>query len=163
MATAWFLCPYKEDLDPNNPRRVCAMDDFTALITADGGAWRETEILGNRAIVKVRATPATLATIAAAPGVRRIPLARLDDPLSTLTPAQRTAIRNEILNAGYTVEEVTAALPNLTTATLRDVLRFMASRRVKTHFDATTNTFVFDGETRTPNTPDRLDKEILDD
>ena len=81
MALAWFICPYKRmTRDVGGvptpvvpPTRYCAMDDFTALIRADGGDWHETEILGDHALVKVRAAPATLTTINGALGFLRFP------------------------------------------------------------------------------------------
>lgn len=162
MAVAWFLCPYRHDPNPGNPRRWCAMNEFTAQIRADGGDWTESEVLGNQAIVKVRATAGTLTTIAAAPGFRRIPLARLDDPLSSLSAAQRTAIRNELLNAGYTTEEITAALPDLATVTLRQVLRFLASRRREPRYDTGTNTIILDGPIVAGLDPDVLERKVTD-
>jgi hypothetical protein len=145
MAVAWFIAPYKRRLTSSDPTRYCAMDDFTQRIRADGGNWSETEILGDRAIVKVRASIATLTLIAATPTFRRIPLGVLDDPLSSLTLAQRNAIRNEITDAGYSVAELNAVIPNLAAVTLRQVLRFMASRRLKPRYDKVTDTIVIDG------------------
>lgn len=162
---AWFICPYKRDAPlpglPNVPRRYCAMRDFDALITGDGGAWRETEILGDRAIVKVRALPATLSTINAAPGFVRVPLDALDNPLSSLSPAQRTAIRNQLLAAGYTTEEVTARSPNLATNTVGDVLRFLATRRKKPRYDQATDTIVLDGADQPCIPVDTIDQGVL--
>ena len=66
FAVAWFVAPYKNY--PGEPNaRYCAMDDYTAIIVADGGAWDESEINGNQAIVKVRAKQATLDLIASNP------------------------------------------------------------------------------------------------
>ena len=62
MPTAWFICPYKRkdfgspEANRARPTRYCAMDDFTREIRASGGDWSETEIEGDQAIVKVRAT-----------------------------------------------------------------------------------------------------------
>lgn len=159
MAIAWFLCPYvrKPGL---RVMRVCAMDQFTTSIKADGGAWAETEVLGNRAIVKVAASPATLSLIANTPTFRRIPLALLNNPLSSLTARQRTAIKNEILDAGYTLAEIDAALPDLTAVTLRQVLRFLATRRLKPRYDTQTDTIVLDGPAQPCRSVDDLDGAI---
>jgi hypothetical protein len=157
---AWFLCPYVRVMRGSRVTRVCAMDAFTAAIRADGGDWRETEILGDRALVKVRASPATLVTMAGTAGFRRIPLNALNDPLSALTPGQRTAIRTEILDAGYSVAELTAALPDLSVVTLRQVLQFLASRRVKPRYDQSTDTLVFDGPVMACCPVDDLDREV---
>lgn len=161
---AWFICPYKRDTPlpglPHVPRRYCAMRDFNDLITSDGGDWRETEILGDRAIVKVRASPSTLSTINAAPGFVRIPLDAMDNPLSSLSSAQRTAIRNQVLDAGYTNAEVTARFPNLATNTVGDVLRFLATRRKKPRYDAATDTIVLDGADQPCVPIDAIDQRV---
>lgn len=159
MAIAWFLCPYVRK--PGiRVMRVCAMDQFTAPIRTDGGAWSETEVLGDRAIVKVAASPATLSLIASAPTFRRIPLALLDDPLSSLTTGQRTAIKNEILDAGYNLAEIDAALPDLAAVTLRQVLQFLATRRLKPRYDAQTDAIVLDGPIQPCRSVDDLDGAV---
>lgn len=142
---AWFLCLYKLRSVFTN-RRYCAMDDFTAQILADGGDWRETEVLGNAAVVKVRASAATLSTINATAGFTRIPVDRLDDPLSSLTSTQRSAIKNKVLALGYTQPELTDALgSDLSLITLGQLLRFIATRRLKPRYDVVTDTIVLDG------------------
>jgi len=155
MALAWFIAPYgRRDLRPGDIGRYCKMDDFTALIRADGGNWKETEVLGDCALVKVRASAATLATINAAPGMLRIPNhVSLTDTLGDLTAAQRTAILNRLLAMGYTQAEIDAALPaNWAVVTLGQVLRFAATRRLRPRYDAGTDAIVLDGPTQ-PVTP----------
>lgn len=126
--------------------RYCAMDDFTALIDADGGKWSETEILGDHAIVKVVASAATLSTIAAEPGFQRLPKDLLDEPLNSLSAAQRNAITNKLESLGYQRTEWRTVLgSNIGTKTLRDVLRFAATRRKKPRYDSATDTIVLDG------------------
>lgn len=155
MAIAWYICPYNRR-NPGGipPQRYCAMDDFTAQIQADGGAWAETEILGSAAIVKVRAAAGTLITIAQAPGFLRIPNhTNLDDTLGDLTTGQRNAILNELQTLGYTQQEINATLPaNWQSVTLRQVLRFAATRRLRPRYDAGTDSIVCDG-TEQPVTP----------
>lgn len=144
MAIAWFIVPYKRTSVMNMPARYCAMDDFTSQILADGGEWTETEILGDRAIVKVRANIDTLTAIAAV--FKRLPKDRLDDSLSTLTNPQRNALKNEILDQGYTLSEIQNRFGNdLSQFTLGDVLRFMTTRRLKPRYDSASDTIILDG------------------
>ena len=123
------------------------MNDFTALIRADGGDWSESEVLGGYAVVKVRASAATLTIIAAEPGFQRIPRDLLDDSLSSLSTAQRRAIKDRLNAMGYTDAEISAALgnTNLNLVTLGQVLRFAASRRLKPRWDAVQLQIVLDG------------------
>jgi len=165
---AWFIAPYKRL--PNKvrngriiPRRYCAMDDFTAQITADGGSWREIEVLGDKAIVKVSAAVSTIATINGTAGfVLLTGKVKLTDTLSDLTAGQKTALRNLVLSLGYTAQEISNRLgSDLGAVTLGDVLRFIASRRVKPRYDEATDTIVFDtGITVTPDDVQTIDKEV---
>ena len=170
MALAWFICPYKRMTrttgDPPvtvnvvPPTRYCAMDDFTALIRADGGDWHETEILGSHALVKVRADAATLTTIDAAVGFVRLPNhVDLNDTLGDLTAGQRSALHAKALALGYSQAEIDAALPpNWSAVTLRQVLRFLATRRLKPRYDEQTDTIVLDG----PEQPVRTVESVSD-
>lgn len=161
MAIGWFIAPYKRRSDPDRVFRYCAMDDFTTQILADGGAWAETEVLGNCAVVKVNASTATLSTIAGTQGFQRIPLQRLDDPLSSLTNAQRNAIRNRILAMGYTSAEINASLPNLANVTLRQVLHFVTTRRLKPRYDPGTDAIVLDGAEQPVRQVESVDAEVI--
>jgi hypothetical protein len=151
MAIAWFICQYK--IDQNRPsRRYCAMNDFTALIIEqDGGAWSETEVLGGYAVVKVRAAETTLTTIDGTTGFTRIPnnWVALNTTLGSLTTAQRTALLNIVTAMGYTLAEISAALgSNLAgwrTRTLGQLLRFVASKRLKPRWDDVQGQIVLDG------------------
>jgi len=132
MAIAWFFSHYKTRL--GRPTfRYCAIDDYTSLVEADGGKWDCIEVLGDQAIVKVRASGTTLATIALDTNVDRIPVALLNDPLSTLTTPQKNALKNKLNELGYTNSEITARFGglDLSAYTLADVLRFAATRRKK--------------------------------
>jgi hypothetical protein len=161
MAIGWFICPFKRKTRFGQPVRYCAMNDFTATIRANGGRWSEVEFLGDRTLVKVNASAATLTTIAGTATFRRIPLAALNDSLSTLSSAQRTAIRDELLSAGYTLAEFNAAIPNLATATLGDVLRFALTRRKRARFDQPTGTIICDGpDSPCPKTLAGLNAEV---
>ena len=148
MALAWFICPYKRR-NPGEvpPMRYCAMDDHTAAIRADGGDWSETEILGDHALVKVRAAEATLVTVNADTGFIRVPAhVALSDTLGDLTAGQRNALKNKALALGYTQQEIDAALPaNWSAVTLGQVLRFLARRRLKPRYDEGTDSIIMDG------------------
>ncbi len=90
-----------------------------------------------------------------------MPLAQIDDSLSTLTAGQRSAIVTILTDAGYTVGEVTARFPNIAQATLRDVLRFLASRRRKPRYDADTDTIIVDGDVQACESIDALDLTVI--
>lgn len=147
MAIGWFIAQYKRRNPGQVPaERYCVIDDYTQQIFSEGGTWSESEVLGNAAIVKVRAQPATLTTIAADPLIDRIPLAKLDDPLNTLTVAQRNNIKNRVQALGYTAAEITAVLGNdFSVLTLGDVLLFVTQRRLKPRYDQATDTIIIDG------------------
>lgn len=159
MPITWYIVPYKRN--PNIPlvARYCAMDDYTIEIKASGGNWAETEISGNRAIVKVRASAAILTTLN---GVfKRLPKDTLDDPLSSLSNAVKTALRNEIQDQGYTLQEIQARFgSDLGQYTLKDVLKFMASRRHKPRYEAETDTIVFDGPVQACRTIESVEAEV---
>lgn len=158
---AWYLVPYKRTVTGPQPGRYCAMDDFTAQIRADGGAWSETEILGNMAIVKVRASAETLQLLNAE--FTRIPVDRLKEPLSSLTAGQLTTLRNRIVGLGYNLAEIREALgDDLSVLTLKDVLRFMASRRQRPRYDAQTDTIVCDGRVERCRTVESVEQTVLD-
>jgi len=161
MAIAWFLCPYKRVAGSKHPARYCGMDDYTATILADGGTWAETEVLGSQAIVKVRAGAATLTTIADATGFVRLPVERLDDPLSSLSSAAKTAIRNKVISLGYTAAELTARFgSDLGAYTLGDLLRFVATRRLKPRYDAVNDVIICDGATQPVRSIESVDAEV---
>lgn len=152
---AWYIAPYKredsEGFDKtkplsmhNHPGRYCAIEDYGKQIYANGGNWAVTEVLGDRAIVKVKAEPSTLATLNIV--FKRMPKDRLDDPLLDLSLAVKIAIINKILDMGYTIQEINDRLPNdLGTYTLRDVLKMMATRRRKPRYDAIADKIICDG------------------
>ncbi len=164
MAYAWFICGYKTR--PYRPNmRYCAMDDFTAQINADGGAWSESEVLGGYALVKVRAGATTLTTIGGTAGFHRIQNHWiLSDLLSDLTTAQRTAINSRLLAMGYTQAEIDAVMgSNLAawrTKTLLQLLNFAAQRRLKPRWDAVLQQIVLDGENVTPKYITVVDSEV---
>lgn len=135
------------------------MFEFTDLIYKEGGQWAETEILGNRGIVKVRASVATLTTIAGTTGFRLLPKDRLDDSLTDLTSDIKDKLRQEVLDAGYTASEFDERFPGGLTS-MRDLLRFLATRRLKPRRDKTTRDIVLDGPVQTPRTIESVDAEV---
>lgn len=162
MASGWFIVPYKRR--PGfPPSRYCAMDDFTAQIMAAGGRWSETEVLGDRALVKVAGIPeAGLQQLAAVPGFRRLPRNRLDDTIADLPAGVRQAIRAELEDMGYTVAEIRERFGDdfASEITLRDVLHFMARRRRKPRWDRNTDQIVLDGEIQDCRPVDAVDMEV---
>ena len=161
MAIGWFLVPYYHAIDLV-PYRYCAMDDFTQqIIYIDGGNWSESECLGDHALVKVSALPATLNIIAGTPGFMRIPMTILDDTLAELTQAQRTKIKNKIEALGYSVQELKDKLgSNLANVTLRKVFKFILTRRLKSRWDADAGEIKIDGEAQVCKSLDVLDGEV---
>jgi hypothetical protein len=161
---AWFICPMKQKTDPGEPRpyRYCGMDDFTAAIRADGGDWSESEVLGGYAVVKVRASDATLTAINAATGFVRVPKhVSLNDTLSDLTIAQRNTLRNLIEAMGYTPAEISGALgTDIRNAALGQVLRFTAQRRLKPRWDDVQQQIVLDGIFQACRSIDEVDAAV---
>jgi hypothetical protein len=152
MPLAWFVCPYKRRNPGAVPAaRYCAIDDFTAQILADGGTWDETEILGDAALVKVRASDATLALIGGIAGVFAIPARffRLEDSFADLTNGERNQISSAILSLGYLQAELDAAmgttLAQWRAKTLDDLLTLATTRRLQPRYDQPTDTIVCDG------------------
>lgn len=157
----WFLAPYVRDRSRPRPTRYCVVREHSDAIRSDAGSWSHAEVLGNVAIVKVQASPATLAAIAARPGVTRLPLTLLADPLSSLTVAQRTAIRQRLEGLGYPLQEIRDRLgDDLGARTLGDVLRFAASRRRKPRYDRAVDAIVLDGPTQPCAPIERVDRAV---
>lgn len=62
LVTGWFCVPYSPH--PRRARaRYVAIDDQTPEIFGCGGAWSESEIAGDRAVVRVRSTSAMLSNL----------------------------------------------------------------------------------------------------
>lgn len=167
MAVGLFFVPYERaDVVPGSPRRRMVVQQYADLIAADNpgrGDWlREGECLGDTAIVKIRASAATLQTIAADPRITRLPLSRMSDPTSSLTAAQQTAVQNKLLSLGYSGAELNAAFPLGWNGpyVIRDVLRFALTRRLKPRYDAATDTIVLDGPVQPTATPEEIDAAV---
>lgn len=84
---------------------------------------------------------------------KRLPKSRLDDSLSDLSPQAKTSLRNEMLDMGYPLSEINAKFGNdIGSFTMKDVLKFMARRRLKPRYDEPTDSIVLDGAVQ-PVTP----------
>lgn len=157
MPVAWYIIPYVR-VTPA-PGLLAARAVALVVDAPTFKNWREVECLGNRAIVKVNASASVLSQLDAA--YKRIPKNALDDSLADLSNAAKTALRDELLDMGYTLQEVQNRFGNdLGAYTLRDVLRFMASRRRKPRYDSGTDTIVLDGEEVPGEDIDALDRIV---
>lgn len=158
MPIAWYIVPYQVIRREDTYRRV-ALCDFHKQIVADGARWTETEILGDRAIVKVRASDAMLSVLDAE--YKRIPKDRLDDSLRDLPPAIKKALKNELVDMGYNLAEIKDRFgDDLGSYTLRDVLKFAARRRLKPRYIPETDTIVCDGIVQGCRSIESVDSEI---
>jgi hypothetical protein len=139
------------------------MNDYTVDIRTYGGDWTETEVLGNRAIVKVRAPAAVLNALNAVAGFKRVPKDRLDDSLADLPAGVKQALRNELEDMGYTVAEIQERFGgDIGQYTLRQVLRFAARRRRKPRYDAATDTIYADGIVQACRSIESVDAEVTE-
>lgn len=165
MPIGWYIVPYKRREGRRQPTRYCAMDDYTQeIIYTYGGAWAETEVLGNRAIVKVRTRNAILDILDAVPGFRRLPKDRLDQNLANLSGVVLAAMRDQLLNMGYTQDEIHERFGgNLGDFTLRDFLHFVAQRRLKPRYNPANDTIYLDGEIQECRSIESVDEEVTED
>lgn len=135
------------------------MDDFTNQIYAAGGRWAETEVLGNKAIVKVNAPDALIPTLDST--FTRFPKDSLNDSLASLSTAQKNALKNFIQNLGYTAQEIQDDLGlDIGTETLRDVLVFIAKRRLAPVWNATNLDFDCIGTEFSCRSIDSVEQEV---
>ena len=158
----WFIVPYKRSTDLDHPRaRYIAMNDFKTQITTDGGDWSGAECLGNHAVVKVSALPATLTMIAQEEGFIRVPVTALDNTLSSLSQAQRTVVKNKIIALGYPLSEIVERLgQNLSNVTFRQVFKFILRRRLKPRYDPDLDEIILDGPEQVCNSIELVDSEV---
>ena len=159
----WFIVPYGRKTIGGALVRYPKIDDFTGQITAAGGFWSESEVLGDCAVVKVRAPQAGIDQLDAQPGFIKIPVEHLDDPLSSLTATKKTQIRNKLESMGYSLAEIQADLgTDLGTKTLRELLLFITKRRMRPRFDVALQDIVFNGIEETCKSVDQLNSEVSD-
>ena len=166
MAIGWFIVPYKRRVDIPLPERYPEIDDYTAEIESYSGTWSETEVLGDFAIVKVRAPVAVLNALADVPGFKRLPKDRLDDPLSDLSTQVLKRIRDILEDMGYPLAEIKERFgPNiddLLAYTLRDVLKFATRRRLKPRYDANADEIILDGPIQPVKSLEKVDTEVTE-
>lgn len=164
MAIGWYIVPYKRRVGAHRPIRYCAMDDYTTeIIHTYGGAWAETEILGNCAIVKVRAPTQVLNFLNTVEGFKRLPKNRLNDSLADLPAGVKTVLRNYLVDMGYTLLELQDQFgSDLGQYTLRDVLRFATRRRLKPRYDPGSDTIYVDGSSQACRSIDSVDQEVTE-
>lgn len=159
MAIAWYIVPYEIKEQHGEKYRRVAICNYSKQIRDSGGAWTETEILGDRAIVKVRASDAILSALNTK--YKRLPKDRLDDSLSNLPENVKMALKNEILDMGYSIDEIRERFGNdLGQYTLRDVLKFMTKRRLKPRYDSETDTIFVDGIVQKCRSIESVNSEI---
>ena len=175
MPIGIFVAPYKREISSDlTPSRYCAMQLADSVIRADDGDWQEVEVghpalpaigdTGGRAIVAVRASVATLSGITTLPGFARLPKDRLDDSLSDLTGAQRTALRDRLSEFGFSTTEIQTRFGNrIQDFTLRDVIGFAASRRLKPRYDAINDRIVCDGIVQGCRPPSDMERLLFSD
>lgn len=170
MPVGWFLAPYKRRVQPLEAgvARYCAVDDFTAQVLADGGWWEESEGLGDQAVVKVRASQATLTAIGTTAGILEVPRrwVRLLDTFADMTNGERNQIQSRLLSAGFAQAEINAALgANLNewrTRSLADLLRLICSRRLKPRYDRVADAIVVDGPVQPTRPVEEVDLAVED-
>lgn len=164
MAIGWYIAPYNittRDVSsfPNNVR-YCAMKDYNNIIRADGGTWSETEVLGDRAVVKVRASSLTLSIL---DGVfTRMPKDEIEDSLAAVSIADKAVLKVEGLDMGYTNTEWEKDFPNnLGTYQLKDVLNFYTKRRLKPRYDYVAKTIKVDGIEQKCKSIEAVDAKVI--
>lgn len=148
MPIGWYIVPFRKDSAYPGPflaSQDLAIVDHEVAILASGGALAWVRILGQRAIVKVRASAGVLTTLNGA--YKRLPKNAFNDSLADLSGPVKTALKDEALDQGYTLAEIQARFPgDLGDYTLAQVLRFYATRRRKPRYDEGSGTIIEDGE-----------------
>lgn len=165
--TGWFLGPYTHlgvvnTVRPGVPGRMAAITEYDALIRGDNGNYVYTECLGDCWVAGVRCdTAQTLTTLAADARFDRLPKALLDSTLADLTAAQKTALRNRVLALGYTPAEVNARFgADIGAFTLRQVVAFVLTRRLRPRLDVDGQTIILDGQAEVCETPETIEARL---
>jgi len=156
MPIAWFICLYKlsEQRVLGKPVRYCAMDDFTQdIIYKDKGNWAESEILGNKAVVKVSASEETIKKVSETKDFEQLDIT---DIKATLTVEQQTDITSKAVGIGYTTADISAK----SLVTQKDALELLTSYRRKPRYDADTDTVILDGVVQVCRSIDDVDSAV---
>ena len=152
LPTSWYISAYKRKLlefeqITGSPCRYVALYDYIDVIRADGGKAQEIEILGNRALVKVKASESTLQLLENE--YVRLPLSDLDDSLSSLTDKEIAGLRDELMAMGYDTQEIEETVgADLRLITLKDYLEMTVKRRRKPRYDPEKDEIICDGDVR---------------
>ena len=162
MPIGWYIVPYNRlPDDMPMPGRYCAMKDHIQFSGQGAEVWTETEVLGNHAIVKVRAEQATLQTLNQA--FERMPVDDLLDDLDELPPSALNRLRSVLRGLGYSNQELNEALPgNWGQYTLGEILEVAASYRLKPRYDAAADLVILDGPQQPCRSVESVDMEIQD-
>lgn len=148
MATYWWLCRYVKAVGEFNKPfvRVSAFELYYQDLVKEGAKWSYEEIAGNRCLVKAEMSDSLAQTIALDVHCMPLPLKRLDQTLGELSPQARSTLQDLAVEMGYTLTEIRNQLGNnLASVTLGQLLRFLASRRIKPRYNAEKTDVVFDG------------------
>lgn len=151
MPIAFYIVPYTRTNEGvhNAGRRLALDSDFPELHQTPGqeAVWHALEVRGNRALVKIRERDAVLAQLDAV--YYRLPVDDMASSLSGIGVAAELDLETELLGMGYTALEIATTFPSgLTSATLREVARFMASRVFDPRYDSTLDLIVLDQDER---------------
>lgn len=148
MATYWWICRYVKAMGEfGRPFvRVSAFESYHDDLTKEGAKWRYEEIAGNRCLVRAEMSDALAQTIALDVNCLPLPLKRLDQTLGELSPQARSTLQDLAVEMGYSLTEIRNRLGNnVATVTLGQLLRFLASRRIKPRYSDDKTDVVFDG------------------
>lgn len=145
MPIGLYIVPYSR-VTPGGALLAARQCDIYLQLTSLSGHF-EQEVRGNRAFVKVNVSAANLTTLDGL--YYRLPADDLRTNLSTVTALERTRLETELLDMGFTALEIAAQfVSGLGSATLGEVVRFMASHVPKPRYRSSDDTIVLDGDVR---------------
>lgn len=136
----WYVIPYVRKTNAPRPSRYVAINTYSTQIKSYDGKWQEIEVLGDRALVKVRAPQVVHTQLDAI--YKQFPTTNLDD---TIPSENRESFKNELLDMGYTLEEIQEDF-NDGAPTLRDWVKVATKRRRKPRYDSQLDEIIVDGD-----------------